>query len=331
VPGERRVGKNAFVMNKYIKMLGFGLLGVILVRTDTAALARVFARADVGLWGLAFGMSMVSLLFKAVRWNRMLATQGIAYPYRKAVTVYFAGIYLGFATPGRLGELSRVLYLKRDFKTPVGLGLSTVVLDRLVDLCALIGVGLIACYHFNVAGTLSIVFLFGAAAMAVFPFLLLSRDAAKWFTRKLFATTVRRRVGRLLSDGTEDFYLGMERMISPKFISWFFLTLAAYTLFFLSAYVLSKSLQIPIGFIDVTLVFGLANLLSLIPVTVAGVGTRDAIFVYAFAMLSLMEAEALAYSAFILVTFYLGAGAVGFFCFLGDRPVVTESDRVELP
>jgi hypothetical protein len=116
-------------------------------------------------------------------------------------------------------------------------------------------------------------------------------------------------------------------MISPKFVSWFFLTVAAYVLFFISAYFLSMSLSIPIGFIDVALVFGLANLFSLVPITVAGVGTRDAIFVYAFAVLSLTEAEALAYSAFILLTFYVGVGVVGFFCFLADRPLVGEPNR----
>lgn len=312
-------------MNQYVKLFGFALLGVLLLRTDTAALAQVIARVDLGLWGVALLTSLVVVVFKAVRWNRMLATQDISYPYFKAVVVYFAGIYLGFATPGRLGELARVLYLKRDFETPAGLGLSTVVLDRLVDLCALIGVSFIACYHFEVAGELSIVFLAGVAALVVFPFLLLSQDAAKWFTRRLFAATVRRRIGRLLSDGTEDFYRGMERMISPRFVSWFFLTVAAYGLFFLSAHMLAAALHISIRFVDVALIFGFANLLSLVPVTVAGVGTRDAVFIYAFPLLALTEAEALAYSAFILLTFYVASGVVGFFCFMADRPSVAGS------
>ena len=47
-----------------------------------------------------------------------------------------------------------------------------------------------------------------------------------------------------MSDGTEDFYRGMERMISPRFVSWFFLTVAAYGLFFLSAYTVDETEQV---------------------------------------------------------------------------------------
>jgi uncharacterized protein (TIRG00374 family) len=291
-------------MNNYIKLFGFLLLGLILLRTDAKSLAEVFSGTHVGLLFAAVIVSFVSLGVKSVRWNRMLLVQGSSYPIYKAFRIYASGFYLGLATPGRIGELARVLYLERDFKMTVGAGLSTVVLDRLLDLYALVAVGLVASFHFDVFGPFSAIFLVGVILMLVTPFFLLYTPIVKWFTRKLLGPAVRSRFGAALGDGTGDFFAGMEKMISPRFIFWWLLTALAYGLFFWAGHLLAMALAIDIGFVDATLVFGLANLLSLVPITIAGVGTRDAIFIFAFTnALALTEAQALAFSALVLFVF----------------------------
>ncbi|MCP4601787.1 MAG: flippase-like domain-containing protein [Proteobacteria bacterium] len=307
-------------MKQFSKLLGFLLLGVILWKTDISELGTVLANANIELLSAAFCVSLLSIVCKAVRWNWMLATQGFKYPIHRALNVYLSGIYIGLATPGRLGELTRLLYLKRDFKASAGIGLSSVVLDRVFDLYALLAVGLIASIRFITVDRFSSFFLIGIAVFVGMPFLLLSPRFGRWFTKKLLGHTARKKFGKILSDGTEDFFDGLGQMLSWRLIPWGIVTIIAFSFFFWAGHLIASSLGIHIDFIDAALVLGLANLLSLIPITVAGVGTRDAVFVFAFATLALTKAQALAFSALVLAVFILGGGAIGFLCFLIDKP-----------
>ncbi len=309
-------------MRQLIRLAGFLLLGVIIWRSDTDALGAVLSEARGGLLLAAFGLSLISLFFKALRWNAMLGAQGFKYSFHRAFIVYLAGIYIGLATPGRLGELARLLYVKRDFNVNAGVGLSSVVVDRLCDLYMLVAVGCLAILRFAVVGDLSPFFFVGLAAMLVIPLVLLNPAVGRWFTNRLLGRTVRRKLRHVLVDGVDDFFRGLEKMLGWRLLVWGGLTIAAYVFFFGAAQMIAISLGIPIRFTDTVLVLGLANLLSLIPITVAGVGTRDAVFIFTFAFLALSEAQALAFSALVLAVFYLGGGAIGFLCFLADRPAI---------
>ncbi len=313
-------------MKRYLKLVGFALLGIILWRVDISTFGEVLSSAQVGPLAAAFGVSLLSIFVKASRWRGMLAALDFSYRRHRATMVYLAGIYIGIATPGRLGELARVLYIKRDFKASAGLGLSSVVLDRIFDLYVLMAAGLIASFRFELAGSLSAVFLVGVVALLGAPLMLLNPRFGRWFTRRILARAMRKKFGQVLSEGADDFFAGLESMLSIRLVWWGLLTVAAYLLFFWSGYLIATSLGIEIGMVDAALTLGLANLLSLVPITVAGVGTRDAVFVFAFAFLALTPTHALAFSALVLLVFYIGGGAMGFACFLVDRPIVESKE-----
>ena len=45
--------------------------------------------------------------------------------------IYMSSLYIGFLTPGELGEFVKVLYLTNDKKISIGAGFSSVLTDRL--------------------------------------------------------------------------------------------------------------------------------------------------------------------------------------------------------
>jgi hypothetical protein len=307
-------------VGKYLKLLGFALLAVILWQADLPSVARSLAgcRPGPALGGLLLGLLAITV--KAVRWHGMLRRQGHTLPLARSLRFYFSGIYIGVATPGRLGELARVLYLKRDLGISAGTGLSSIVLDRVFDLYALLASGLAAVWFLGLAGRLSPLFAAGAAAIAVLPLLTvhprLGRAAASFGLRLAGRTAL----GRTLGGSATDFYDGIARLLGPRLLLDGLLTLGAYALLFAGAALLASSLGLDLGVIEAGLLLGLANLVALVPVTVAGVGTRDAVFVLTFPLLGLPEAQALAFSALILAVFYLGTGLWGFPFFAADRP-----------
>ena len=66
-----------------------------------------------------------------------------------------SSIYIGFVTPGRLGEFVKAVYLKSDKGLSLSKGMSSVLVDRLFDLYLLIILGLIGIWKFDILGKLS--------------------------------------------------------------------------------------------------------------------------------------------------------------------------------
>ena len=56
----------------------------------------------------------------------------IKYSLKDSFLMYCSGLYLGVVTPGRMGEIAKALYLKKDGYS-MGKSLVGAVLDRLAD------------------------------------------------------------------------------------------------------------------------------------------------------------------------------------------------------
>ena len=59
-------------------------------------------------------------------------------------------------------------------------------------------------------------------------------------------------------------------------------TFTAYAFFFGTCFFLSRSIDIPLSFVKVSLFVTFANILSFLPISFAGIGTREASLVYLF-------------------------------------------------
>jgi len=128
---------------KFVDRFGFRLLGLIV-------LAYVFATSDWGaiktqFGGLSFANLVLALFLvapgvglKAWRWQRMLRHQKIDYPFFRSLAVYLYSTSLGFLSPGRLGEFSRIVIVGREKNQPLVIPLAGFAAERILDL-SLIG------------------------------------------------------------------------------------------------------------------------------------------------------------------------------------------------
>jgi len=56
----------------------------------------------------------------------------------------------------------------------------------------------------------------------------------------------------------------------------------------------------------------LSNLISFIPISISGLGTRDAILIYLFSLIGLKPELAVSYAFLIFITFFVSGGLMGF-------------------
>jgi uncharacterized membrane protein YbhN (UPF0104 family) len=94
----------------------------------------------------------------------------------------------------------------------------------------------------------------------------------------------------------------------------------------MAAHFSAVSLGLPLSLWQTGACFCLSTLFTLIPISVAGIGTRELAMVYLFACLQLPSEEALAFS-FLLLGFLLTHSLIGFLALLVKPPDFWKKDK----
>ena len=288
-----------------IRLIGVLLFIFILIRIDLSNVACVLTKVNLWYLALAIVLNIPVIFLKSWRWQSLLKMQGITYPLRQAFPAYFTGIYLGLATPGRLGELSRVFYLTGDKEMSLGGAFSSVVVDRLFDIYLLLilgGYGLIA---FSLLAEGTIVAVIILALLLAISLLLLNKRIGKGLMMVVYKAKILRRFENRIDTSVEHFYSGLEGLAKKELIFPLLLTLAAYAIYFGQCYLFALCLNLPLSFFYVATCMAVATLVALIPVSIAGIGTRDAALVALFSLQGITSESALSYSLLVLFTFYI--------------------------
>lgn len=285
---------------RYVVLALGPLLAVaIFSRVDLGEVARSLRRADPWLFAAALVLNGILLQLRGLRWRYLVRAQGIPLAVGDALGVNYAAFAAAFVTPGRVGDLARGLHLV-DLGNSYIKSFFAVLYERVMDLAVIVVFGLVGFYVFadlfqSVHALPLVLLVLGAAAGS---FLLLRVGAL----RRAGYAFLRRLLPARAAVGWGDVAEGFRRMTPGRDGVTVLFTLAMWGTYFLQGWVLTQALGIPIAFLHVAALICLAALLMMLPISVAGVGTRDAAFVYAFWKLGLPAEDALAFSLLLLAT-----------------------------
>ncbi len=307
LPSEKTPGR----INRYTRLIGLLLLGVVLVKVDLERAFAVLTDVRLPLLLLALIANLPQLGLKALRWHYLLGMQGVSYRFKHAVLAYFSSFYVGILTPGRLGEFVKAFYLKQESGITIGEAVSSVLVDRLFDLYALIGAGgcgLIMFAHFvRLPGwALALV-----CAGIVASLLMLWPPFGRLALRVLTSMPIIKRHAHRLAPEVERFYANLLQLLKPQLLVAVLLTVSAHAIFYTQCYLLVLALDLPLEYSFVLFSMSLVNLVNLLPVSISGLGTREAILSLLFGSAGLDSGMAIAYSVLVVLTFYVGAGIMG--------------------
>ena len=301
----------------YFRLLGIILLVVILSRLELRKLADILSRTDILYLLAAVLLNIPHFFMKALRWRGLLKTQNIDYSPRDSVLAYVGSVYFGFLTPGRLGELVKVFHLARDRNVSPARAMPSVIIDRLFDVYLLLLVGTTGLWRLGLLGEVSVLAFLGLALLAGAPFLVLSKRIMDVAVKVLFRFVPEGRVKGKLDSYYDEFYASVRELIGPRLAYGGLITVAAYLLFFFQCFCLVRGLHVmELDYVSVMFIMAIANFITLIPVSIAGLGTRDAILIYLFAHFGLQKELAVGFSILIFLAFYVAGGLMGLDCWL---------------
>ncbi len=242
---------------------------------------------------LAAVLTLPFLYLKALRWSMMLRSAGVQASFGEAALSLVGGMGLALITPARLGELVRGAYLRDDQKLKIG---GLVMIDKGFDVLVLAGL--------SIAGAGVLVSPLAGTALAVAT---LAGLAAVYNPRPV-STGLHHLSARLpLRHKLERIWSSTGCLSAPATSSYLALTLLSFALVLLQFGLILLSWR-SWSFEIVFLTFPLVILTNVLPITIGGLGVREAAAAFLLSHYGVPPAHA-ALAAFLM--FFLNTALPG--------------------
>jgi uncharacterized protein (TIRG00374 family) len=279
----------------WLKLIGLALLLWILSTVDWTLAIHALIKLDPVYLMAYVGTFALMMLVRTLRLQLALSKLGHSLSFRSCYVAILETAFMGIVTPGRLGEFARVGYI-HTHGVSIQEAVSVVTVERLIDISVLLifGVGGMVYIFFPEAYYLSagllvlsgLLLFYGAIRGYDFLFRYL-RQYLSWILRWEPEFVARRR--QVLS---ASFHGVMNLAAMPIFL----LGLVCVALNFAQVYLLAKAFGFEADYWVVIFAYAAATLVSLLPISVGGLGTREATYIMIMAREGIVKEQALLFS-----------------------------------
>ncbi len=304
---------NSKTKRRILRLLGPLLLVVVVLKLpDRTALVHQVSAAFGWQLLAAMLLNALAVWCKVARWQRLLRTRNIIYPFRQAWVAFVAVLYVGLLTPGRIGDVLRVRYLRANTGASYADGLASIAVDRICDIYVLLGFVAIGVARFSQAliGDLGRVTWLGVFLCALAPLVVLVPGVADRAMKTIYAKLAKHDAS---GDGMAHFLTSLRTQSvrgAPTAVP---LTAAAFVVNYVQGWLIVEAMGLDLAFIDVVALLALASLLSLVPISVSGVGVRELLFSVIFPFLGQEAQSGVGYGLLVFAVIYVPLVIYGFF------------------
>lgn len=285
-----------------LRLLGPALLVLFLLNADLGQLWATLRGAL--LWPIALSLLLMPpfVIIKSWRWVQLLRQMGLDLDLPTACALYTVGLFYGATTPGQAGDLLKAVYL-RDRGHPLAPALLSVVLDRLFDLlvmAALATIGIFALGRLLPSRELQGLLVAGmGAGLVTLTVLLVAQGPRQWALTVAMPRFAPGLTGNLQRWNHELSSLSLRpgpvaAVVIASLISACF-TFVRLWLLFLALGLSAVPLYVVVG------ASALIAVLQVLPISIAGVGVRDAVLIAILRPYGYSDEQALTLSALFLL------------------------------
>ena len=263
-------------MRKLLSLaISFGILFIIWRSVDAARVLAVFRDAD-RMWLAASLLAAVPLTIATATRFAMLSRSPI--PFGASLRLILSASTLNAVLPSKMGDIAKSWVLAQKYGFPAGRAVSLVVFEKMMDMAALLLWGMFALFW--TAGTDWLLWLFTAAVAGLF--LLLALMMAPFPLARKPLDWIIARLPHKISVKLAGF---MDEWVTMTDWFWSRRTRAIATLLFSIAlwgahlcqfWLFTKAVHATVPLIDNLAFATLSILAGLVPLTMAGIGSRDA-------------------------------------------------------
>jgi len=308
------------LLKKFYLFLGLIVFVWIVKDIDFIKLKEVIFTINYFPYALAAFLWLPVVLLKTYRWKKIMDNQRIFYSLKDAFLIYGSSSLLGLITPGKIGDFSKIAHLTKD-RHSFGRAFLGSFLERVFDLLFVIIFSAIALFalpnfpnfNFNYYSLIKFAAILGFI-LSIFVILFYL------FKKEIFYNFI----FEIIKD------LKQFQLKDTLFV--FFLSIAVWFLYFLLTYLIAISINLHqhISFFYLSFASAISILAGFAPITVAGIGTREAVFIFLLTPLGITKEAVVVFSLLILVN-YLALFAINFYCWIKKPLTSPNSSETTCP
>ncbi len=283
-----------------LRLIGIVLFVVVLFRVDFSQVFQILKKTSLNFLLLAIFFQVLLLLIKSLRWHIMIASGNKRSHWIRSMGRFFESYALGVVTPGRLGEVIKAGH-EKGVENKINSALK-VVSERGFDVAIFVLIAASAFYFVDVGHVdswLLILFFSGGLFLLAFSYLLLSSASFLRLVQRII-NKLHRRLASVI--------INKKPLRNAQVFVVLALSILSNLSYFVSCWFLSKSVHLDLDFITVSGGVAIAGLLNMLPITVAGLGTREVTFLTVFNMVA--KSSVLAFSFMMLIVAQIGGGLI---------------------
>lgn len=279
----------------WLKLIGVALLVWIMSTVDWAQASQALLKLNPAYLVGYVVCFVAMMLVRTARLRLALSRLDHQLTFSDCYVATLEPAFMGVVTPGRLGEFTRVGYIHAH-GVPMQEAISVVTIERLIDICVLLIFGFggmvyifaPAAYQFSggLVVVLGLLLFFGAIRGYDFLFRRLQKHLGWVFRWEPSFVALHRQAL------ATSFHGVMNRSAMPIFM----LGLVCIALNFCQVFLLAKAFGFEADYLVVIFAYAAATLVSLLPISVGGLGTREAIYIMIMAREGILKEQALLFS-----------------------------------
>lgn len=285
---------------KYFAFIGILIFIWLLFKVDLSQLGHVFKSLNYYWLIPAFLFFILNLVGNFIRWHYIVNAVGIKISLKKAISISFQTLFAEH-TPGKVGEpILRAAYLKKATKNSFSNSLFTTFFHRFIDLWSTVIQAIVVVlilffiFNMNLFLLLPSIIVFSVVILVLF-FLVYNKKATIIIFKPLFKIFVPKRFKEKLKKDLVEFYGNFKKINKKIIIISFIYDLVIVVLTAISLYFISLAIGQNIPFIHLIMVVPILTIAVGLPISIAGIGTREITFVSYFSMIGFAQEIGLAF------------------------------------
>ena len=301
---------NVMDVKKILPIIGIIILIYIITTLDLQKIITVFSDINPIYSVLAFFSIIPIVLLTNIQWQILLKKQKIHVSFLYSLKNIFIGYFYGFITPGGFGAYTRALYLKHESKSPLPKCVSNIITFNTIDYITLLLLGAVG--GLLLSGIFPLLFLSIVIVLAIVTILFLfflKKEKSKIVFTKIVQSRIFRTVKDRMEDPIDSFYENLptfKDVLLPFFISTF-----GWIVRFSEFYIISRLFSIDVPYHYFILIVAVANVVATIPVSIYGLGTREASLISLFSIYSIIPEKIVSLSLFWFVLVWFSPSVIG--------------------
>ena len=265
-------------LKKVVPIIGIIILVYLIANVGTGKIITAFLKISPSYIIIAASITIPRILITNQQWQLILKKQKIRISKIKSLKMLLIGYFYALLTPGNSGQLVKTLYIKDETDEPLGKLFINCVIHTVVIMLPTYCMMLIGAFLISdkIPEALPLAFVAVLVNLAIYAYFI-KKERGEKTLNLLIKRFIPKKLKKYFTGFVDTFYNDfppLKSLILP-----FLLGFVCSVLFYSQFYIIGLSLNITIPYFTFIMIYPIAIVISSLPITFNGFGTREAALV----------------------------------------------------